>query len=427
MAIPAERLGSAKHILSMLNTIEKYVSLFLYKSGHKMQPNTKAATTFQTQMELARKLRANKSFQAAANAYTLAGKILPKSKAGLFAAICLRDAELLEAADAAYKAYVSENPEDFDGWTGMGIFLKRTGQLEESIAPFRKALKIRDDQEVRNSLISVLWRGGHVEEAEQEGRYNIRLKDQNALTHFLSSPNRGQQLKPGGKGFDPTQRERNVIAFSLWGDRPEYITGAIVNAQIAQHIYVCWTPRFYCDASVPADAIRALRTYGAQVIMMDKPEHQKIRPMWRFLASDDPDVNVFVCRDADSRLNAKELLAVNDWLASGKRFHVMRDHIYHHELILAGMWGGTAGVLPDVSTMLRKGSQYFDNKFGDQALLADLVWPLIRDDVKVHDTHYRYPEGAAFPTGYELPGAIHVGGGVKKMPHWSKYVQMQAA
>ena len=385
---------------------------------------TQAVTPYALKVAKGRKLRLKKAFKDAAAAYCEAGKMLPRSKAGLFAAMCLRDAESFDQAEAAYLAYLAINEEDVDGWTSFGIFLKNTGRLEDAIQPLRKALNIRDDAEVRNVLIGVLWRAGRVHEAEQEGYRNIRLKDTKALANFKTSAHRNQRLRSGGGTFDPSQRTRNIIAFSLWGDRPEYITGAIVNAQIAQHIYVCWTPRFYCDATVPRDAIQALRAYGAQVVMMDQPEHQKYRPMWRFLVSDDPAVNIFICRDTDSRLNAKELLAVNAWIKSGKRFHVMRDHIYHHELILAGMWGGTAGVLPHVSALLGEGKQYFDNKFGDQAFLADFVWPLIRGDALIHDTHFKYPNAEEFPLGYDLPGAIHVGGGVKKMPHWSKYVQL---
>jgi hypothetical protein len=290
----------------------------------------------------------------------------------------------------------------------------------------RRALALRDDPSVRNVLVTCLWRLGRMGEARVEGWRNLDLKDRLAAQALAASPFAQAALRPGGRGFDPGQPRANIIAFSLWGDRPEYITGAIVNAQIAPHLYVGWTARFYCDTSVPADARAALAQYGAQVVLMDRPEHQRIRPMWRFLASDDPDVNVFVCRDADSRLNARELLAVTDWLRSGRRFHVMRDHIYHMELILAGMWGGMAGVLPPLADWLAQGAAYFDNRWGDQAFLADLVWPLIRGDACVHDAEYRFPDGIArdFPAGYDLPGLIHVGGGVKQMPHWSRYFRL---
>lgn len=374
----------------------------------------------------ARKLREEGDFLGAAKAYALAAKMLPTSNAGLFLAYSLRDAGQLDAARAAFEAYAKTHPDDFDGWVGLGTFLKRNGQFADAVAPLRRALALSNQIPARNTFIASLWRSGARDEAREEGLKNLRHKEQQAHKVFAQSPFKDFKLAEGGRGFDPEHRERNIIAFSLWGDRPEYVTGAIVNAQIAQHLYVRWTARFYCDTSVPADAREALKAYGAEVVMMTRPDHARIRPMWRFLAADDPDINVFVCRDADSRLNAKELLAVQDWLASGKRFHVMRDHVYHHELILAGMWGGMAGVLPNLESWLNSASAYFDSRFGDQAFLADMIWPIIREDVRVHDTAYGFPDGigTGFPPGFDLPGLIHVGGATKRMPHWSKYVQM---
>jgi hypothetical protein len=375
-------------------------------------------------MALAKKLRASGDFEQAAMIYGEAAAMLPHSKAGLFMAMCQRDAGRTEEAISSYQDYASRNSDDFDGWRGLGVLFKRLGRYEEAIVPMQRALALRDDAPARNTLIGSLWRVGRIEEAQSEGHKNLQLKHRLAQEIFRTSPCKDFTVKPGGRGFDPERRERNIISFSLWGDRPEYITGAIVNAQIAQHLYVRWTPRFYCDTSVPQDARNALAAYGAQVILMTGKEDAAIRPMWRFLAADDPDINVFVCRDADSRVNAKELLAVSDWLNSGRRFHIMRDHVYHHELILAGMWGGMAGILPNMRNWLRSAPKYFDSKFGDQAFLAEMIWPLIYEDAKIHDTVYRFPNAGPFPAGYDLPGLIHVGGGTKKMPHWSNYVHL---
>nr|WP_319248825.1 tetratricopeptide repeat protein [uncultured Celeribacter sp.] len=385
---------------------------------------TVGISDFQRAAAIARKLGKEGRYMEAAIAYAQAAKIDPGSKAGIFVALSLRDAGKTKEAVAVFAKYAKDHPDDVDGWVGLGTLLKRLERYSEAILPLQKALSMRDEVTIRNTYIACLWRTGRLKEAQLQGLRNLNDKHRNALRTFDASPFRDMKLSPGGRGFDPDHREKNIISFSLWGNRPEYVTGAIVNAQIAQHIYVRWTARFYCDASVPEDARNALKAYGAQVVMMTRPEHQKYRPMWRFLASDDRDINVFVCRDADSRLNAKELLAVQAWLDSGKRFHVMRDHIYHHELILAGMWGAMAGVLPPMADWLRSAERYFDNKFGDQAFLADFVWPMIQDDVCVHDSYYAFPHGTPFPKGYDLPGQIHVGGSAKRMPHWSTYVQM---
>lgn len=375
-------------------------------------------TPFQAMCREARKFRDEGRFLEAADAYRKAAALSPASNASMFVAYCLKDAGKTDDAIASFNSYIRERPNDPDGWTGLGVMLKGLQRYAEAVPVLTSSLRLKNNHEVRNTLISCLWRTGQNDEAKKLGLINIQEKDARAFRIFAASPYKDYKLRDGGKGFDPEHPSRNIISFSLWGDRPEYVTGAIVNAQIARHVYVNWTARFYCDASVPADALQLLRGYGAEVVMMNRPEDQHIRPMWRFLASDDPNVNVFVCRDADSRLNAKELIGVHDWLLSGKRFHVMRDHIYHHELILAGMWGGTAGVLPNITEWLSQGSAYFNNKFGDQAFLADMVWPLIRDDMKAHDTFYAFPHGDRFPKGYDLPGLIHVGGSVKSMPDW---------
>ncbi|AGT11221.1 tetratricopeptide repeat protein [Paracoccus aminophilus] len=382
--------------------------------------------SFQDLASAASARRAAGDFLAAAKIYRDAARRFPSSSAGLFVGICLRDAGDTEAALTALKAYTAHHPQDFDGWTTLGISLKALDRNADAATALQKALDLRNDPAARNTLVTALWRANRMAEAKAEGLVNLALKDDLALQTFMASPFRANRLSPDRKGFDPENRRRNVIAFSLWGDRPEYVTGAIVNAQIAPHLYMGWTPRFYCDTSVPADAREILQAYGAEVILMEQPAHRDIRPMWRFLASDDPEVNVFLCRDADSRLNAKELIAVQDWLRSGKPFHIMRDHIYHMELILAGMWGGQAGVLPPLGDWLAAAKRekvltYFDNRFGDQAFLADMIWPLIRNAALIHDSVYGYPSARAFPDAYDLPGLVHVGGSVKAMPHWSTY------
>jgi hypothetical protein len=64
-------------------------------------------------------------------------------------------------------------------------------------------------------------------------------------------------------------------------------------------MYDGWTARFYCDASVPPQALDALRKLDAQVVMIEDERLKKFRSMWRFLVMDDPGVEYFLCRDTD--------------------------------------------------------------------------------------------------------------------------------
>lgn len=44
--------------------------------------------------------------------------------------------------------------------------------------------------------------------------------------------------------------------------------------------------------------------------------------------------------------------AVDDWLASGRKFISMRDNMWHNIQILGGMWGGRSNSIPDVAERL---------------------------------------------------------------------------
>ena len=53
----------------------------------------------------------------------------------------------------------------------------------------------------------------------------------------------------------------------------------------------------------------------------------------------DPLVGEWHSRDLDSRPSQREVDAVNDWLPSGKTYHIMRDNPVHNTKILGGAFG----------------------------------------------------------------------------------------
>jgi hypothetical protein len=60
----------------------------------------------------------------------------------------------------------------------------------------------------------------------------------------------------------------------------------------------------------------------------------RFEPMYMY-----PVVECFMSRDIDTRIQPREVLAVNEWLESGKTLHIMRDHPQHYPRILGGMYG----------------------------------------------------------------------------------------
>ena len=75
--------------------------------------------------------------------------------------------------------------------------------------------------------------------------------------------------------------------------------GLSVNARIANHIYYALTIRFHgVLLFLPSQTAKRRRT-GAQIVLVEDPALQAVKPMWRFLASDDTTIDQFLCRDAD--------------------------------------------------------------------------------------------------------------------------------
>jgi hypothetical protein len=188
-----------------------------------------------------------------------------------------------------------------------------------------------------------------------------------------------------------------IIAFSLWGKDSKYTIGAVRNAELAKDIYPGWICRFYTGDDVSEDIEKQLLDNGAEVCKMDGSSWNGM--FWRFLAADGNDI--MISRDTDSRLGTREKAAVDEWLASDKDFHIMRDHPYHGTEILGGMWGCRNGILNGIQEMIHdydKGE--FDNKWQvDQNFLREEIYPLVLHKAMVHDEYFNDPTTRQpFPT-----------------------------
>tara|TARA_Y100000114_G_C11754724_1_gene326261 strand:+ start:267 stop:902 length:636 start_codon:yes stop_codon:yes gene_type:complete len=186
-----------------------------------------------------------------------------------------------------------------------------------------------------------------------------------------------------------------IIAFSLWGKDPKYTIGAVRNAELAKEIYPGWVCRFYTGEDVEDHIKQQLLDNNAEVTEMGGADWNGM--FWRFFAADGP--HVMISRDTDSRLGSREKAAVDEWLASDKDFHIMRDHPYHATEILGGMWGVRNGLLNGIKDMIAYyDTGEYDNKYQvDQNFLRDVVYPLVQKKSMVHDEYFLDPSRRPFP------------------------------
>lgn len=215
----------------------------------------------------------------------------------------------------------------------------------------------------------------------------------------------------------------NVIAYSLWGDHPMYWVGAIRNIELVRKYFPNWKCRFYIDKNCNQKLIDTIKGDNVEVILVDMKDSFH-GMFWRFWASEDPNVNIFLSRDCDSRISDREVSAVNEWLESDKDFHIMRDHPYHTVPILGGMWGCRNGIMRKIgiSNLIEKWNRY-QRKGCDQDFLGQVIYPLVKNISMEHSEFgLKYGnETKQFPSiriDYEFVGDVFDENDVRNPNYW---------
>ncbi len=302
---------------------------------------------------------------------------------------------------------LDDHDDDANLHENCGVLYRKLNRIEDSIKSLERSAEL--DAKKANTfdaLAHSYYQVGKKDKAVEAGNRSLELKDEEscALQKALPIPKAKKKIKP----FD--YEGNNVIAFSLWGTNPRYLNGAMRNALLIPDMYPGWKARIYHDDSITPEAVDQLKRAGCQMVKMGAPKNFFDGLFWRFLAACDPKVDRFLIRDIDSVVNVKERVAVDEWLASDKHFHLMRDFYSHTELILAGMWGGVGGIFPELNDLLklfkpkvRPTSTY------DQLFLRIVVWPTIKQSLLAHDSVFTALGSKPFPPYGGLPDTSHIG------------------
>jgi tetratricopeptide (TPR) repeat protein len=293
---------------------------------------------------------------------------------------------------------VHAHPEIVDAWGNVAVNCARLGRWQDVIEYGQAAL-------VRGSTMlgiydSLAHAHGHLEQWDKARRYGLQaLSIRDSL--FGGKPVIPLSNLPPLPPLPCAQtRERNIISFSLFGGNSKYCEPAVLNVQEQPKIYPNWVCRFYVDGSVPENVINRIRAGGGQVAQVNGAALQWPGPMWRLLALDDPQAHRILFRDADSVISQREADAVEQWLTSEKRFHMMRDWYSHTELMLAGLWGIVAGSLPPLDKLMEcfMSAPLQSRNFADQFFLRQYVWPYARTSIMQHDSVFGFMDAASFPS-----------------------------
>lgn len=191
--------------------------------------------------------------------------------------------------------------------------------------------------------------------------------------------------------YDP-----NIVSFCLYGTKKMYLKGAIKNLEQYTKQYPNVKCYFYVRADVPQEIIKELKEKGG--IIIDCINMINWYMMFcRFLPFENPKNEFYLSRDCDGRLIKREIIAINQWIQSNKKFHIIRDHPYHGTKILGGMWGATKFNSPNLRFLIKDWCLYYINfnkneeKGPDQFFLHTL-YNNIKSEIYVNDEFFAFEQ-----------------------------------
>jgi GR25 family glycosyltransferase involved in LPS biosynthesis len=311
----------------------------------------------------------------------------------------------LAAGERFLRELVRAHPGDPELIENLAVFLSRQGKVAEARPLLEEAVRLRPDSvNAWDGLANVLATLGDRDRAREAGERSLALKDAAAQgLEGWALPS----IEPST--FLADRPAHHVIAFSLWGTNPRYLRGALRNLLLIPELYPGWRARFYVDGTVPPEFTALATQLRAEVCRQPDGQSLRQRLCWRFQVANDDAVGRFLVRDCDSVVSLRERRAVQAWLESDRWFHVMRDWWTHTDPVLAGMWGGIAGVLPELTPLLvAYRPPTLETPNVDQWFLRDRLWGALRSSALIHDRCFRSAGSQPWPDP-DPEGNRHVG------------------
>ena len=166
-----------------------------------------------------------------------------------------------------------------------------------------------------------------------------------------------------------------VFSFCIYGTERNYYEGLLQNIQIIREHFPEFEIYVYkgiCDPEWKFEGVTIIETEKDGAINM----------LYRYLPLTFADVGFI--RDADSRVTERDRWCIAEFLKSDKLYHIIRDHFYHSEAIMGGIFGWKKPI--EIDLKLSNVIGYSE----DMAYLNKHLFPKIKKDSLVHTNIWGY-------------------------------------
>ena len=191
-----------------------------------------------------------------------------------------------------------------------------------------------------------------------------------------------------------------------------YYAGLLENIDLIHTHFPGWIIYVYLGNDVPAEFRASLDSLGCR--LRDTGEIGHFNMVHRFFAIDEPDIELMMVRDADSRIHWKDRWAIREF-ASQTQFtaHTIRDNIEHTAVMMGGLWGLRKSSGLDIHAEYASYTE--DITLGhrhahDQNFLHDVVYPKVLSRILVHYSNgRRLPDETAVEFPFEWSNDVYCG------------------
>ena len=177
-----------------------------------------------------------------------------------------------------------------------------------------------------------------------------------------------------------------IISFCLYGTAPLYYKGLIENIHIISKKLPDFFTYVYYGSDITEDKITNLRSLSDKIVLIATNKLGAGNMIDRLNPIKLDDTEIFFCRDADSRINDRDLWCINKFIESEKSVHCIRDSFWHKSKLMGGILGFKVKKIENLEKIREDLSKYYEYcenpEYGDdEHFLGNKIYPLIKNDL----------------------------------------------
>ena len=193
----------------------------------------------------------------------------------------------------------------------------------------------------------------------------------------------------------------NVFSYCIHGAHDKYCLGLIKNLEQIAIFYPDFETHIAVGNDVPDHYIQKYRAFKNTKLTIHSDITGGRLMSYRFFPIDNPDVDIMMSRDADSRLTERDRWCIDQFLQSDYTIFTIRDHYYHCTQLMGGQWGMRrihGFSMQSAYDIFKRSCAHIDGMQNDQDFIREYIYNIYNTQCVAYNTSsHTYPGETALP------------------------------